>query len=73
MNTKIDDERRKVREILGDLTRRGSKQPNVHPKSFYSLALGADEDGFERVAAAEASTVVPRSLVLAATKGTKSS
>ena len=68
----MTSEGREDREVVGGLTRR-SKQLNVYPKSFYSLALGADEDGFERVAAAEASTVVPRPFVLAATNGTKSS
>jgi len=42
-----------------------------NPEIFYSLALGVDEDGFERVAAAEVRTVVPRSFVFAATRGRK--
>ena len=40
---------------------------------IYSLAFGACEDGFKRVAAAEARTVVPRSFVLAAMKRNRSS
>jgi len=38
----------------------------------YNLALGAGEEDFERVAAAEARTAVPRSFVLAAAGGNKS-
>jgi hypothetical protein len=36
------------------------------PPVVYNLAFGAVEDGFKRVTAAEARTVVPRSFVLAA-------
>ena len=42
---------------------------NVPSEFSYSFAFGASEDCFRRVAPAEAKTVVPRSLVLATTKG----
>ena len=39
---------------------------------LYNLALGAGEEGFERVAAAEARTAAPRSFVFAAAGGKES-
>lgn len=48
---------------------RGEKRGDIPPETSYSLDAGAAKDGFTRVAAAAARTVVPRSFVLAATRG----
>ena len=56
--------------IVGHHVTRRVKRRNVPPEPFYSLARGVSGDGFKRVAAAEARTVVPRSFTLATAKGT---